>query len=167
MRLDSDFYSARAPKIAPLLLGKLLCRRAGGKTAKLRITETEAYYGENDTACHARAGKTERTKPMYLAGGHAYIYLCYGVHWLLNIVTGPEEFPEAVLIRGIEGFAGPGKLTKALGINKSLNCENLAASKKLWLEDDGFSCKWQSSPRIGIAYASEKDQRRLWRFILK
>jgi DNA-3-methyladenine glycosylase len=169
IRLGAEFYRQRAPALAPLLVGKLLCRRlpAGRTTVRLRITETEAYYGEGDTACHAHAGRTERTKTMYLPGGHAYVYLCYGVHWMLNIVTGPADFPEAVLIRGVEGYDGPGKLTRALAVDKSLNGENLAASKDLWLEDDGFVCRTKASPRIGVDYASEKDRKRLWRFTLR
>jgi DNA-3-methyladenine glycosylase len=165
-RLNSDDYSKDAVSLAPELLGKLLCRKMGAKLVRLRITETESYYGEDDTACHAHKGKTKRTSIMYLEGGHAYIYLCYGVHWLLNVVTGKRDFPEAVLIRGVEGFDGPGKLTKALSIGKELNGENLAGSKKLWIEDDGTRPAWQASKRIGINYASEEDKNRLWRFNL-
>ena len=102
--------------MAPALLGKLLCRRVDDKIIKYRITETECYFGEDDTACHAHKGKTERTKIMYHEGGVAYVYLCYGLHSMLNVVSGIEDFPEAVLIRGVEGYNGPGKLTKALEI---------------------------------------------------
>ncbi|MCL2513447.1 MAG: DNA-3-methyladenine glycosylase [Oscillospiraceae bacterium] len=164
MKLNGNFYSKSAEELAPLLLGKLLCRDTGGKTFKLRINETECYRGD-DTACHAFRGKTARTSIMYEKGGYAYIYLCYGIHHLLNIVAGGEGFPEAVLIRGVEGFQGPGKLTKALKIDRELYGENLILSKKLWLEDDGFvAFDYKRSKRIGIDYAEEKDRERLWRF---
>jgi len=163
-RLCARDYRKDAVTLAPKLLGKLLCRKAGRRLIKLRITETEAYYGEADTACHAHKGKTERTRIMYEAGGHAYIYLCYGVHWLLNVVSGAEGFPEAVLIRGVQGYGGPGKLTKQLQIDKTLNSENLAESKRLWIEDDGTRPSFTTLKRVGIDYASEEDKNRLWRF---
>lgn len=164
-RVGRSFYRQPAPELAPRLLGKLLCcRQAGSLVRRLRITETEAYYGEADTACHASRGRTSRTEVMYDDGGHAYIYLCYGIHEMLNIVSGPVNHPEAVLIRGVEGYRGPGRLTRALGITRSLNCEDLAHSKHLWLEDDGTTCCHVASPRIGIAYASPRDRERPWRF---
>ena len=132
-----------------------------------RITETEAYCGEEDTACHAHKGRTARTDVMYAPGGCAYIYLCYGMHEMLNVVTGPEGRPEAVLIRGVEGAEGPGRLTKLLKIDRSLNREDLVHSNHLWLESDGARVKFTSAPRIGIAYASKRDQSRKWRFTLK
>ena len=165
-RLNAADYQKDAVSLAPLLLGKILCRKTGNKLVKLRITETESYYGEGDTACHAHRGKTNRTSIMYLEGGYAYVYLCYGVHWMLNVVTGRRDFPEAVLIRGVEGFNGPGKLTKALYIDKSLNGENLAESNLLWIEDSGERPLWRTSKRIGINSASEEDKNRLWRFCL-
>ena len=163
-KLSAGDFQKDAVTLARALLGKFLCRKIGGKTIKLRITETEAYFGESDTACHAHKGRTERTSVMYLEGGHAYIYLCYGIHWLLNIVSGKKDFPEAVLIRGLEGFKGPGKLTKALAIDKKLNRENLAESERLWIEDSGEEPAFQASKRVGIDYASEEDKNRLWRF---
>jgi DNA-3-methyladenine glycosylase len=166
-RLKAADYRKDAPAMAPDLLGKLLCRKLGAAVIRRRITETEAYYGEEDTACHASKGKTERTKIMYQGGGYAYIYLCYGIHWMLNVVTGDADFPEAVLIRGIEGYEGPGKLTKYLGIDKTLNGENLAVSDRLWIEDDGCRCRFRRAKRVGIDYASGKDKNRLWRFILE
>jgi len=167
MRLTEDFYSQHATELAPLLLGKLICRRVGDKVIKCRITETECYFGEADTACHAHKGKTERTKIMYESGGKAYVYLCYGIHSLFNVVTGNKDFPEAVLIRGVEGFSGPGKLTKYLQIDRALNGENLIFSDKLWIEDDGFKCKYKTDKRIGIDYATEEYRNILWRFIME
>lgn len=160
-------FAADAVALAPRLLGKFLCRRLeDGTVLRRRITETEAYFGEEDTACHAHRGRTPRTDVLYEPGGCAYVYLCYGIHDLLNVVTGPKDHPEAVLIRGVEGADGPGKLTKLLRITRAFNRMNLATSASLWLEDDGFAPKYRRTPRIGIAYASVRDQRRKWRFVV-
>ena len=167
MRLTPDFYRQDVLLAAPALLGKLLCRAGeSGAVLRLRITETEAYRGEEDTACHAHRGKTPRTATLYLTGGAAYVYLCYGIHSLLNVVTGKGGQPQAALIRGVQGFNGPGRVTKALGIDRSLNGEDLPRSERLWLEDDG--CRpvaVRALPRVGIAYAEEEDRARLWRFL--
>ena len=121
MKLDIDFYTQDVLEVAPKLVGKLLVRKLkDGQVLKFRITETEIYRGEEDTACHARFGKTERTKTLYEQGGRAYVYLCYGIHYLFNVVTGPKDYPQAVLIRGVEGYEGPGKLTKVLKIDGNL-----------------------------------------------
>ena len=166
MRLNKDFYLQRAPQTAPALLGKLLCRRIDDKVIKCRITETECYFGEEDTACHAHKGRTERTKVMYHEGGVSYVYLCYGMHSMLNVVSGLSDFPEAVLIRGVEGYQGPGKLTKALKIDRSLNCEDLITSERLWIEDDGYKAKYKTDKRVGIDYATEEYREILWRYTL-
>ena len=166
MKIDKNIYKLNSIELAPKLLGKILCRSINGKVLKYRITETEAYYSEQDTACHAHKGKTNRTKIMYEEGGVAYIYLCYGMHWMLNIVSGGKDIPQAVLIRGVEGYNGPGKLTKILNITGKLNGENLINSNKIWLEDDNFVCKFKFAPRIGINYATEEYKNKLWRFIL-
>ena len=152
--------------MAPQLWRKLLCRKIGNEIIKIAITETEAYCGEADTACHAHKGKTKRTEPMYEAGGITYIYLCYGIHSLLNIVTGKKGFPEAVLIRGLEGFNGPGKLTKALSIDKSLNCIDLSQYNDLWLEDSGRVSTYHTDSPIGIDYACDYYRNIHWRYIL-
>ena len=166
-RLHKSDYAVDAVTVAKMLLGKRLCRRlAGGTVLRARIVETEAYCGEGDTACHAHCGKTERNTPMYEAGGIAYIYLCYGMHNLLNVVTGKKDYPEAVLIRGIEDHIGPGRVTKFLQIDRTLNREPFATSTRLWIEDDGIPPpRFKATPRIGIAYATKRDQNRRWRFI--
>ena len=164
MRLTSDFYKQSAVRLAPLLLGKLLCRKIGGNIIRLAITETEAYAGESDTACHAHKGRTSRTAVMYETGGIAYIYLCYGIHYLLNVVAGDIDEPEAVLIRSVGGITGPGRLTKALQIDKSLNRESFINSGELWLEE-GAQLPYTTGPRVGINYASEEDRLRPWRFM--
>jgi len=166
-RLGKDDYAVDAVTAAKALVGAWLCRRLDdGTVARRRITETEAYCGEEDTACHAHKGRTPRTDVMYSAGGFAYIYLCYGMHEMLNVVTGSEGRPEAVLIRGVEGADGPGRLTKLLDIDRSLNREDLVASNRLWLESDGSRVRYTASPRVGIAYATVRDQKRKWRFTL-
>jgi len=166
MRLSDDFYARDVLDAAPALLGKLLCRRLpDGTVLRRRITETEAYRGEEDTACHARAGKTRRTAVMYGPGGLSYVYLCYGIHSLLNVVTGADGQPQAALIRGVEGLPGPGRVTKAMGIDCSLNGIDMRCSDLLWLEDDGFvPASILTGPRVGIGYASEEDRGRGWRF---
>ena len=165
--LSKSVYALDAVTAAKMLLGKWLCRRlADGTVLKARIVETEAYCGEGDTACHAHCGMTERNAPMYEAGGIAYIYLCYGMHNLLNVVTGPKDYPEAVLIRGVEDHIGPGRVTKFLQIDRPLNREPLTASTRLWIEDDGTpSPRFKATPRIGIVYATKRDQNRKWRFV--
>lgn len=166
VRLTEEFYTQRAPQLAPRLLGMLLCRQTSDGIRKYRITETEAYFGTEDTACHAHKGKTNRTKILWKKGGLAYIYLCYGIHEMLNVVSGPEGFPEAVLVRGIEGADGPGKLTKKLDISRKLNWENLTDSIELWIEDDGYKPEYTALPRVGINYADEHDRNICWRFVL-
>lgn len=107
-RLDKNFYTQNVLTVAKALIGKLLVRKLdNGEILKYRITETEAYRGEEDTACHACHGKTPRTIILYEEGGVAYVYMCYGIHFLLNVVTGNKEEPQAALIRGIEEYNGP------------------------------------------------------------
>ena len=162
-RLGYDFFHRPCVEVARDLVGKVLVR--GGK--QLRISETEAYCGESDTACHASRGRTKRTEVMYMDAGTVYVYLCYGIHWMLNIVTGEENAPEAVLIRACVEAKGPGKLTKALGITGEYNRSSVVTSDALWIGDDGFRCEIALDKRVGIGYASQEDQDRLWRFILK
>src|SRR5688572_12735115 len=132
------------------------------------ITETEAYNGESDLACHARAGRTRRTEVMYRAGGVWYVYLCYGIHEMLNLVVGPENFPAAVLIRGVEGAVGPGRVTKALAIDRQLNATAATeAASGLWLEDRGVRVPRRLvavTPRIGVDYAGPVWAGKPWRF---
>ena len=162
MKLPYDFYHRPCLEVARDLVGKVLVY----SDQRLRISETEAYVGEADTACHAHKGKTKRTEVMYMKAGTIYIYLCYGVHLLLNIVTGEENQPEAVLIRACRDANGPGKLTKKLGITGQLNRDNICGDD-LYILDDGFTCEVVTDKRVGIGYASQEDQDRLWRFKLK
>ena len=168
MVLDNEYFSLPATHLAKDLIGKVLCRRTENGVIKARILETECYFGEDDTACHAHKGKTERTKPMYEAGGITYVYLCYGIHSLLNIVTGDEGHPEAVLIRGVEGAIGPGRATKLMRITLADNALPLTEDSGIWIEDDGSkSPKIERTARIGIDYASKRDRERKWRFVKK
>ena len=150
------------------LIGKILVHKTPEGELRLRISETEAYCGEADTACHAHKGRTPRTEVFYMPAGTVYVYLCYGMHWMLNIVTGNEEDPQAVLIRACVDAPGPGRLTKAMGITGTLNKGSVLSQESLlWIEDDGFSCGIDLDKRVGIGYASQEDQDRLWRFKLK
>ena len=166
MKPGADFFAADVLDAAPALLGKILVRKLGDAELRLRITETEAYRGEEDTACHAHKGKTPRTEVLYRAPGTIYIYLCYGVHWLLNLVTGPEGTPQAALIRGVEGAAGPGRVTRRLGLDKRFNGASVLTCDEFWLEDDGFRPAYRADERVGIAYADEADRKKLWRYIV-
>lgn len=165
-RLTQEFFFQNALELAPSLLGKLLCRKQGKEIIKLRITETESYYGKEDTASHAYKGKTKRNEPMFEEGGVLYIYLCYGIHNLLNIVSGKKDNPEGVMIRAVENYNGPGKLTKALNISRELNKTNLSLSDELWIEDDGTKIRYKTSPRIGINYATQEYRNKNWRFVV-
>ena len=163
-RLKYDFYHRPCLDVARDLVGKWLVRRLpSGEILRLRISETEAYCGEADTACHAHKGRTKRTEVLYADAGTIYIYLCYGVHWLLNVVTGDAEDPQAVLIRACVDAPGPGRLTKALSITGELNRGSICGDE-LWIEDDGMPCNVVTDKRVGIGYASQEDQDRLWRF---
>ena len=165
--LSLEWFCRPATELAPALLGKILCRQTENGVIRLRITETECYFGEEDTACHAHHGRTPRTDIMYARGGNAYVYLCYGIHSLLNLTTGPEGHPEAVLIRGVEGIEGPGRVTKQMQIDRTLNRQPLTPEGGLWVEDDGYVPKFTTDVRVGISYADEKDREKHWRFLVE
>lgn len=170
---------------AKQFLGKRIYSLVDGELCSGIITETEAYCGRNDKACHANNGlRTARTEIMYGEPGRAYIYLCYGIHHLFNIVTNREGLADAVLIRAVkpvEGLEimkrrrqikqlknltnGPGKWTQAFGITTKLN-KTFLSTPPIWIEDSDITPKnILSTPRIGIDYADE-DAKRLWRFQL-
>jgi DNA-3-methyladenine glycosylase len=165
--LPADFYLRDVLEVAPALLGKLLVRRFDDSLIKrYRITETEAYRGQEDLACHASKGRTPRTEVMFGQGGSVYVYFIYGQYWLLNLVTGTEGDASAVLIRGIEGFAGPGRVGRELRLDKSFYGESLIHSERIWVEDATPVTSIQTSKRIGINYAGEEWSNKLWRFNL-
>lgn len=167
MKLEREFYIRDVLEVAPQIIGKIMViRLPDGTYGQYKVTEAEAYRGIEDRACHAFKGKTPRTEVMFNEGGRLYIYLIYGMYWMLNIVTGEENNPQAVLVRGVETLSGPGKLTKALGIDKSFYGEDLITSERIWFEDAGLKPIVKTSPRIGIDYAGEYWASRPWRFYI-
>lgn len=189
MKLPDSFYERTdVVKIARELLGKSLCTRINRILTTGIIVETEAYSWK-EKGCHAFNGKmTDRNKIMFEKGGHAYVYLCYGIHNLFNVVTNRKGIADAILIRAIEPVdgltemtlrrgdlqnpqrltSGPGKLTKALGIDRSMNGKYLL-NDEVWIEDVGEKVSGKhiiSSHRIGIDYAGQ-DAKLPWRFTIK
>ncbi len=184
MKLEADFYTqADVVEVARQLMGKVLFTRIGGKFTAGIITEAEAYAGIIDRASHAFGGRrTSRTEVMYMRGGTAYVYLCYGIHHLFNVVTNEVEIPHAVLIRSVtpfEGesfmkrrrnnkadFVGPGKVSQGLGI-EVLHTGLSLLGNKIWIEDRGvhlLSNQVISTPRIGVEYAG-RDAALPYRFV--
>lgn len=186
--LQQDFYDRQdVVQISKDLLGKVLCTFFDDILTAGIITETEAYCGRNDKACHANNGtRTERTDVMYGEPGHGYVYLCYGIHHLFNVVTNDEGLADAVLIRGIRPLDGidvmkerrgmdkmkvlsdgPGKLSQALGIRTSMSGTTIM-EPPVWIEDRGFTFAEKeitATPRIGVDYAGEHAKRE-WRFLI-
>lgn len=167
MKLDEKFYHRDCLEVAPDLVGKILVHKLNDGTEKrLRITETEAYRGTEDKACHASKGRTPRTELLYRESGVVYVYLCYGIHWLMNVITGEKEQPQGVLIRACEGeYNGPAKLTKYLEIDKSLNGLSITGNSEIWIEDDGYRPRIRTDKRVGIDYAGQEWIDKPWRFI--
>ena len=185
-KLPRSFYLRKdVVEIAKNLLGKILVTNMDGVITAGRIVETEAYCGRGDKACHANGRRTPRTEIMYGEGGHAYVYLCYGIHHLFNVVTNVEGFADAVLIRALEPVcgietmrirrnhtksklsSGPGTLSQALGIHKKMTGMDLK-SDQIWIgkEPDERPMDVLSDVRIGVDYA-EEDALKPWRFIIK
>ena len=131
------------------------------------ITETEAYLGPHDLACHAARGRTARTEIMYGPPGSLYVYFVYGMHWMLNVVTGPEGYPAAVLIRGAGDIAGPARLTRVLEITGALNGKQAAPESGLWFETGEGAQPVTATPRIGVDYAGLRWSARKLRFVLR
>ena len=165
-RLGEEFFHRDCLEVAPDLVGKVIVSKIGGEEVRVRISETEAYRGAEDTACHAHKGRTPRTEVLYGKSGMVYIYLCYGMHWLMNVITGEEGQPQGVLFRAGVDYNGPAKLTKKLGVTKEQNKTSFTDSDVLWIEDDGFKCKIRTDKRVGINYATEEYINKQWRFIL-
>jgi DNA-3-methyladenine glycosylase len=184
--IKPDFFTQPTLTIARSLLGQRLVREFEDQRLSGLIVETEAYIGPDDTACHASKGRTPRTEVMFGPPGRTYVYLVYGMHYMLNLVTEAQDFPAAVLIRALEPVEGlevmrakrgnqanphhltngPGKLCQALAIDKRLNNWEVMLGEKLWLEPgDSIPDKdIATGPRIGIDYAQAKDRAALWRF---
>jgi DNA-3-methyladenine glycosylase len=180
--LPWGYYARPTLTVARELLGARLVRILDGTRLAGYITETEAYIGETDLGCHARSGKTNRNSAMYGPPGHTYVYFTYGMHWMLNVVTEREGFPAAVLIRAMDvtegsdiistrrqgrDTKGPGKLTRALGIDAALNGISLCdPDEGLWIEP-GTSVAGSdiiTSPRVGLNTVPEPWRSKPWRF---
>ncbi len=167
MKLNNDFFHRDCLELAPDLVGKVIVRKLdNGEEIRVRITETEAYRGVEDKACHASKGRTPRTEILYRESGIIYVYLCYGMHWLMNVISGEKEQPQGVLFRAGEGFEGPARLTKRLQVDKSFNGESFSDNERLWIEDDGKRFNLRTDKRVGIDYAGEEWAAKPWRFIL-
>jgi DNA-3-methyladenine glycosylase len=167
--LEQPFFARPALVVARELLGKHLVRRWRNREQAVLIHEVEAYIGPHDLACHGRFGCTSRTAVMYGPAGYWYVYLCYGIHWMLNVVTDGEDWPAAVLFRGAGEFTGPGKLTKGLRIDRRLNALAAEEETGLWLENRGPRVRRSQilqTPRIGIDYAGHWKEKP-YRFVFK
>lgn len=168
--VETDFSSRDTVGLARSLLGKYLVMETNGALRAISITEVEAYDGPEDLACHASRGRTRRTETLFGPPGHWYVYLCYGMHEMLNLVTGPPDYPAAILIRGLEEISGPGRLTKRLGIDRRFNARPSSRETGLWIEDRGTrfdDADVDATSRIGVAYAGEDWANRPYRFVLK
>jgi DNA-3-methyladenine glycosylase len=155
--LDAGFFARPADRVARELLGAaLVTRDRDGRLRRHVVFETEAYLGAHDLACHGARGMTPRNAVMFGPAGHWYVYLCYGLHWMLNVVTGAEGVPAAVLIRGAGEHAGPGRLTRALGLDRSFDGRPAGPRSGLWLEPGPAPVPPRlvtRTPRIGVGYA--------------
>ncbi|AWG43221.1 DNA-3-methyladenine glycosylase [Candidatus Borreliella tachyglossi] len=178
--MDREFFIQDAVVLAKSLLGHFLIRKIDNREIITKIVETEAYMGVIDRACHAYGGRiTNRTSAMYNIGGYAYIYMIYGMYYMLNVVASNENNPHAVLIRGIEPLSplvktdkkitnGPGKLTKFLNIDLRFNKVDLINNSELFLKNGiSFDFEISCSKRININYAGEEYANKLWRFYIK
>lgn len=167
-RVDACFFHQDALVIAPEMLKMQIVRHfESGETLVLDITEVEIYRGEEDLACHASKGRTPRTDVMYLQGGRVYVYLIYGMYWLLNITTGSDNHPQAILIRSTSQIKGPGRVGKALQLDKSFYGEDLNTSNRLWLQwrTHNVTPGYIRLPRVGIDYAGAHWAKIHWRFL--
>jgi len=157
--LAADFFDRPADRVAQDLLGAwLVLPGPDGRPKRHVVFETEAYLGAHDLACHGSKGMTKRNATMFGPAGRWYVYLCYGMHWMLNIVTGSEGVPAAVLIRGVGEHVGPGRLTKALSVDGSFDGRPATRAAGLWFEASGIRVpprRIERTPRIGVDYAGE------------
>lgn len=166
--LTQPFFKRSAPEVAPDLIGKYLVREIDGVQTAYMITETEAYEGTDDRASHASRGRTKRTEVMFGRPGVWYVYLIYGMYQMLNIVTGDDGHPSAVLIRGVCEIEGPGRLTKRLLISGDMNTLPASRASGLWIEDRGEYIdprRIKKTPRIGVDYAGPVWAKKEWRFV--
>ncbi len=168
--LNRRFFNRPTLQVAKELLGKYLVREYRGKTIAAMITEVEAYDGPHDKGSHASRGKTVRNQVMFGKPGIWYAYFTYGMHWLVNIVTGEKGYPAAVLIRGVNGINGPARVTKYFKIDGSFYGKPTSKRTGLWLEDRGAKINQREikrGPRIGIDYAGKTWATKPFRFWLR
>jgi DNA-3-methyladenine glycosylase len=168
--LTQAFFNRPTLTVARELLGKYLVRKISKREITLKISEVEVYAGPHDRASHASRGRTERNKIMFGPAGIFYIYFTYGIHWMLNIVTGPKNYPAAILIRGTREISGPARLTKFLKITGKLNNKPAKPISGLWFEDRGEAIPKNGvkrTPRIGVDYAGPLWAKKLYRFVIK
>jgi len=169
MILDQEFFNRPTIRVARELLGKYLVRRADRGSICAAITDVEAYVGLRDKASHASRGRTPRNQVMFGPAGFWYVYLVYGLHHCLNIVTERDGYPAAILVRGITGASGPGRVCRYFGIDRGLNAKAASRASGLWIEDRGVVVsprRIRRGPRIGVDYAGEwKDKK--WRFYVE
>jgi len=167
--LKEKIFEGPTIEVAKNLLGKYLVRKYKGRIISGKITEVEAYDGPKDKASHASRGLTKRNFPMFGPAGQWYVYFTYGLHWMLNIVTGKKGYPAAILIRGVEGINGPARVTKFFHIDGKFNGKSADKKNALWIEDRGLkiSNEIKRTPRIGVQYAGPLWSRRRYRFLLK
>ena len=166
-RLGRDFYTRDVLDIAGEILGKSIVVHQNNEQHSHTVTEVEIYRGVEDKGCHVSRGRTKRNEIMFDHGGLLYVYLIYGMHWMLNIVTGNREEPQALLIRGLEDINGPGRLTKALGIDRSFHGEDLVTSPRIWIDNVSVNSREIiQKPRVGIDYAGEYWKNKPWRYVL-
>ena len=166
--LKAKFFDRPTLTVARELLGKYLVRKIGEKEIALEISEVEAYDGPCDKASHASRGKTKRNSPMFGKAGKFYVYFTYGMHWMLNIVTGKANYPSAILIRGTTEIVGPARLTKFLRIGKSFNGKPAVKKSGLWFENRGAQIhkkEIRETPRIGVDYAGQIWSKKPYRFV--
>ncbi len=164
--LQKSFFMQDVLEVAPKLPGKKIVRIYDGWRKEFVITEVEAYRGTDDLASHASKGRTKRTEIMYHEGGHIYMYFVYGMHWMLNIVTGPENNPQAILIRGLEGVTGPGRVSRELSLDRSFYGEKIYESDRIWIEEGFSPAIIHTASRVGVEYAGEYWSKVLWRFFI-
>jgi DNA-3-methyladenine glycosylase len=166
--LPLSFYDRPTLTVARELLGKNLIVNNGTQWRSLQINEVEAYDGLKDKACHAHCGRTKRSEVLFGPPGHWYVYLCYGIHWLANLVTGPVNYPAAVLLRGAHEYDGPGKLTKGVGMTGAINRLPVTPKCGFFVADGPRipRTRVKRTPRIGIDYAGPVWSQKPYRFLL-
>lgn len=174
-RIDRPFFARDAELVAHELIGQTICRRTkDDEVLRYRITTLEIYCGTQDQACHASKGRTPRTEVMFEPGGVLYVYLIYGIHWMLNFVCGAQESPQAILICGLQEIEsgrridGSGRVGRELCIERSFYGEDLGLSERIWIRadrsTDGVEIGY--SPRVGINYAAEPWLSKPWRMTI-